>query len=143
MQLMTQSGNLGPKWFHVALRAMVILAETKFLLKSHQIADMIGADSTFIRKVLALLSKADLVSSYGGRYGGYTLEKSACEISVGDIYVALATEPPDPDCTVPSTESELYISNIISKAEQEFRTILEGYTLDDIVKQTNIHQLYE
>jgi Rrf2 family protein len=133
MQLFIQSGDLGPKWFHVAIRAMVLMAESDSLLKSNQIAERLGEDPTTIRKILAKLSKALLVTPHSGRYGGYSLAKDAAEITVKNVYNAF--EPPQvPYWAVPSTGSEFYISLIISKAEEQFQQELNQYTLKEILK---------
>lgn len=134
MQLILQSGDLGPKWFHVALRAMVLMAESELLLKSNYIAEILGEDSTYVRKILAKLARAGLVTSAAGRYGGYSLEKHPRSITVKDVYNALGTTPPTPPQSVPSTGSELFISFIISKAEEEFQSVLGKYTIEDILK---------
>lgn len=134
MQLLLQSGDLGPKWFHVALRAMVLLAESNMKLKSNYIAETIGDDPTFVRKILAKLAKADFVQTHGGRYGGYSLEKNPGSITVKNIYTALGTTPPIPYWSVQSTGSEVFISLIISKAEEEFQSVLDNYTIEDILK---------
>ncbi|MDF2513978.1 MAG: Rrf2 family transcriptional regulator [Herbinix sp.] len=55
MQLFIQSGDLGPKWFHVAIRAMVLMADSEVLLKSNHIAELLGEDPTTIRKILSML----------------------------------------------------------------------------------------
>ncbi|WP_167577978.1 Rrf2 family transcriptional regulator [Ammoniphilus sp. YIM 78166] len=139
MQLILQSGDLGPKWFHVALRAMVLMARSNDLVKSHHIAEIIGADPTYLRKILIQLSKTDLVVSQGGRYGGYALKKESCQITVGAVYRALSATPPTPHWTVPATTgSELFISLIISKAEEEFQSILDSYTIKDLVEQSHV-----
>lgn len=136
MQLLTQSGDLGPKWFHVALRALVLMAASNAILKSNQIAEAIGEDPTFIRKILAELANAGLVETYGGRYGGYSLAKEAETITVKDVYKAFETAPPTPHWSVKSTGSELYISLIVSKAEENFQAVLGKFTLADILKET-------
>ena len=133
MQLMLQSGDLGPKWFHVALRAMVMMAESKAVLKSNYMAEVIGEDPTFLRKILAGLAKANLIQTHGGRYGGYCLAKEPHEITVKNVYKALGLYPPTPVSSVPATGAELFISLIISKAEDEFQCVLDSYTIEDIL----------
>ncbi len=132
MQIIVQSGDLGPKWLHVALRAMVLMAESKNLLKSNYVAEILGEDPTALRKILAKLAKANLVKAQGGRYGGYCLARKSSEITVKDVYKAFET-PPIPYWSVPSTGSELYISLIVSKAEEQFQSSLQGYTIEDIL----------
>lgn len=132
MQVLIQSGDLGPKWFHVALRAMVLMAESDTILKSNYIAELLGEEPTVLRKILGKLTKAELVKVQGGRYGGYCLEKEASEITVKNVYKAFETDP-TPYWSVPSTGSELFISLIISKAEEQFQSSLQNYTIKDIL----------
>ncbi|MBD5800209.1 hypothetical protein BHU24_18460 [Bacillus pseudomycoides] len=69
MQLIIQAGDLGPKWFHVALRTLVLLTSSESMLKSHYIAERLGEDPTFVRKILSKLAYADYVKSHGGDIG--------------------------------------------------------------------------
>jgi Rrf2 family protein len=134
MQLLIQSGELGPTWFHVALRALVLLSKTDTLLKSQHIANELGAEPSYVRKILATLSKVEIVSAYGGREGGYTLAKAPREITVGEVYRALGTSPSTPYWSVPSTGTEKFISLLISKAELQFQSTLDAYTIEEIIK---------
>ncbi|KGR84837.1 Rrf2 family transcriptional regulator [Lysinibacillus odysseyi] len=133
MQLLIQSGDLGPKWFHVALRTLTMLAVSEELVKSHHIAENLGEDPTYIRKIVARLVKNGMVSAIGGRYGGYRLQKNANAISVKDVYIALSDYSVTPFYVVPSTGVEYSISQIISKAEQVFQSSLDQYSIQDIL----------
>jgi Rrf2 family protein len=133
MQLIIQAGDLGPKWFHVALRTLVLLASSESLLKSHNIAERLGEDPTFVRKMLSKLAKADYVKSHGGRYGGYSLTISPKEITVKDVYQALGDTTATPFYTVPSTGVELFISQIIEKAENCFQEELNKCSIQDLL----------
>jgi len=133
MQLVALAGDLGPKWFHVALRALVLIAQSKDMLTSAQIAERLGTESTFLRKILVRLAKSNLVISYPGRYGGYSLGKPASEIKVLDVYQALLTTAPTPYYSVPSTGSEYYISLIITKGEKAFQSVLEDFTIEELL----------
>lgn len=132
MQILIQSGDLGPKWFHVALRAMVLMGESETLLKSNYIAELLGEDPTALRKILGKLAKAKLIKTQGGRYGGYSLEKDPSEMTVKDVYKAFETAS-TPYWSVPSTGSELFISLVISKAEEQFQSSLQNVTIKDIL----------
>lgn len=136
MQIITQSGDLGPKWFHIALRAMVLMAKSDTILKSKQIAEILGEEATSVRKILAKLAKAQIVAVYEGRYGGYCLKAEAENITVLDVYKAFET-PVTPIWTVPSTGSEKFISLIVSRAEERFQSELKSYTIKDILNYIN------
>lgn len=140
MQLIAQAGDLGPKWFHVALRAMVLLAQSDSMLSSNQIGEKLGAESTFLRKILGSLAKKHLVITYAGKYGGYTLGRPADKISVGDVYRALVTSGENPYTSVPFTGSEQVISLIVSKADEQFQKVLDKYTIEDLIKYSKLMQ---
>lgn len=135
LQFLIHSGDLGPSWFHVSLRALVLLSKSDSLLKSHVIAEALGTDTTYIRKILASLSKAQLVTTVSGRYGGYALSKKASDITVGDVYRAPGTGQITPYWSVPKTGTEKMISMILSKAEEQFQSVLNSFTIEDIVRQ--------
>ena len=135
MQLVTLVGDLGPKWFHVALRALVLIARSRDILTSTQIAESLGSENTFLRKILARLAKNNLVVSYPGRYGGYSLGNPASDIKVLDVYAALVNTTPTPYYSVPSTGSEYYISLIITKAEKAFQSVLSDFTIEELISK--------
>lgn len=135
MQLLIQSGDLGPSWFHVSLRTLVLLSKSDTRLKSHVISQELGVEPTYIRKILASLSKAELVAAYGGRYGGYVLSKKASEITVGDVYRAPGKGQITPYWSVSNTGIEKMLSLILSKAEEQFQSVLNDYSIQDIVRQ--------
>ncbi len=134
MQLFTQIGDLGPSWFHIALRTLVLLSHSEILLKSHMIANTLGTDPTFVRKILKRFVKEDIVIAQGGRYGGYSLNKKPEDITVGDVYRLLTKGSPTNIFSVKQTGTEAFISLIISKAENKFKSILDEYTVSDIEK---------
>lgn len=133
MQLVALAGDLGPKWFHVAIRALVLMAKNPDIMTSNRIAEKLGSESTYMRKIMMRLSKSDLVVSYPGRYGGYALKRPAGEISVLDIYQALVDTTPTPYYSVNATGSEYYISLIISKAEKAFQSVLMDFTVEELL----------
>jgi Rrf2 family protein len=132
VQLLSQIGDLGPNWFHVSLRALVLLAGSDQLMKSHVIADILGADPTFVRKILKRLAKSGIVSAHGGRSGGYSLAKNSDSITVGDVYNALGVSPVTSLSSVKPTGTESFIAMIVSKAEKQFNVQLRSYTIRDI-----------
>jgi Rrf2 family protein len=132
MQLFTQISDLGPNWFHVALRTLVLLAGSHDLMKSHVIAQVLGADPTFVRKILKRLARAGIVLAQGGRSGGYSLAKDSGSITVGDIYMSLSSSNFTDPLSVKPTGTENFIAMIVSKAEKEFKSQLETYTIRDI-----------
>ncbi|MDR1603920.1 MAG: Rrf2 family transcriptional regulator [Gracilibacteraceae bacterium] len=137
MQLVSLVGDLGPKWFHVALRALTLLAQSETMLSSSHISDKLNTECTYLRKILVRLAKNGILTTHAGRYGGYELRKSAAEIFVGDVYRSLADSVTTPYYSVAATGAEQFISLIVSKAEKEFQATLDQFTIADLV--TNLH----
>src|ERR1700744_1041376 len=93
--------------FQIAMHILTLLDHSEEeLLSSDYIAGSINANPALIRKELAILNKAGLVSSKGGKTGGYAIAKTAKSIKLSDIYKAVnqqsvlgvAKNIPCPDC---------------------------------------------
>lgn len=64
--------------FSVALHILTMISESKEVLSSQALAESVGTDASYIRKVIALLKNAGLITSQQGR-SGYQLRKSTSE----------------------------------------------------------------
>ena len=138
MQLVLIAGDLGPKWFHIALRSLVLMARSPKHISSNAIASALDTDSTYIRKIMARLAKGNLVSTVPGRNGGYYLMHEPEEITVLDVYhILVQTEPVQYD-SVSQTGSEHMISMIITSAEKRFQEVLSKFTIADLVNSIEL-----
>lgn len=61
--------------FSVALHILAMISESDKELSSQELALSVGTNASYIRKVISLLKKADLISSHQGR-SGYQLNKT-------------------------------------------------------------------
>ena len=73
--------------FSVALHILTMISESKETLSSQALATSVGTNASYIRKVIALLKNAGLISSQQGKTG-YQLNKTAKEITLLEIYYA-------------------------------------------------------
>ncbi len=65
--------------FSVALHILTMISEeSKEVLSSQALAESVGTNASYIRKVIALLKNAGLITSQQGR-SGYQLSKSKSE----------------------------------------------------------------
>ncbi len=67
--------------FSVALHILTMISESKEILSSQALAESVGTNASYIRKVIALLKNAGLITSHQGR-SGYQLSKSPKDISL-------------------------------------------------------------
>lgn len=73
--------------FSVALHILTMISETTETLSSNALANSVGTNASYIRKVIALLKNAGLISSQQGK-SGYKLTKSPAKMSLLEIYYA-------------------------------------------------------
>lgn len=131
--------------FSVALHVLTMIAESEEPLSSQALANSVGTNPSYIRKVISLLKNAGLISSSQGK-AGYEMTKDATEISLLDIY--FATQEIDAvslfqihqhsnlECPV-GKHIEKAISPVFGQAEEALAHQLKAHTLADI-----IHNLY-
>ena len=64
--------------FSVALHILTIISESKEVLSSQALTESVGTNASYLRKVIALLKYAGLITSQQGR-SGFQLSKSTSE----------------------------------------------------------------
>ncbi|TCD53913.1 Rrf2 family transcriptional regulator [Alloscardovia theropitheci] len=73
--------------FSVALHVLAMVSESSESLSSQKIAESVGTNASYIRKIIVLLNKANILESRQGKRG-YSLSKSARDISLLEVYYA-------------------------------------------------------
>ena len=99
------------------LRAMVDLAvnsETE-PVSIHSIGERQDISDGYLEQLIAKLKRAGLVESIRGAAGGYRLARSAEEISVGDILLALEGNLTPIECPALEAESECVKESCVTK----------------------------
>ncbi|MCH3955727.1 MAG: Rrf2 family transcriptional regulator [Eubacterium sp.] len=74
--------------FSSAVHALILISEAETPMNSEQIANSVGTNASYIRKLTTRLRKAGIIESHRG-VSGFTLNKEADEISMLDIYKAV------------------------------------------------------
>jgi DNA-binding IscR family transcriptional regulator len=110
-------------------------------LTSEDIAGSVGTNASFVRRLLSMLARAELVESSPG-IAGARLTRPAGKITLLDIYRAVDMKEehrlaihgdPNPRCTV-GRYIEGALDAVIAPAEQAFETQLERRTLADVTR---------
>jgi Rrf2 family nitric oxide-sensitive transcriptional repressor len=121
----------------------LIAARDNEMLNVKSIAQEIGASENHLSKVLQRLVKTGLLHSVRGPSGGFTLSKSAEEITLLGIYRLMEGYEPDNGC--PSQRlacpfTRCIFGGILEKLNKEFEDYLAAHTLKDFadaLKQNN------
>jgi Rrf2 family protein len=96
------------KWFGYALQSLAILAVHDGVCPSCEIAVKMESQATLLRRIMAQLSKYNLVVAKEGRDGGYLLAKPASQITFADVYRALQLSEPLSQALLDSTSDGLF-----------------------------------
>lgn len=79
--------------FSTGIHVLIMISETNHELSSIDLANSVGTNPSYIRKICSLLKNAKLITRKDNKYG-YVLNKSKSEISLYDIYLAVNKSSP-------------------------------------------------
>jgi Rrf2 family protein len=127
--------------FSVAVHALALIEyfDGDQKLTSDAIAGSVGTNASFVRRVLAMLSHAGLVSSSAG-VAGATLARPARKITLLDVYRAVdmedehrlaVHEEPNQRCII-GRHIQGALDAVIGPAEEAFEAKLARRTLADV-----------
>ena len=127
--------------FSVALHILTMISESKDTLSSQALAESVGTNASYIRKVIALLKNAGLIQSHQGKTG-YQLSKSPKEVTLLEIYFSTQEvnhislfpvhQNSNPDCPV-GKHIQTAISPLFASAEAQLDKELAQQTLEDVI----------
>ncbi len=125
--------------FSVAVHALVMLSETKDKLTSEAIAASAGTNASYIRKIISLLKKADLLDRVPGSFD-YQLKKPKSEMTLLDIYRAVNPkfyidihQNANPACPV-GGHIKAVLDPIAARAEEAMTQQLAKTTLETVIE---------
>ncbi|RKP44787.1 Rrf2 family transcriptional regulator [Cohnella endophytica] len=88
-------GSHHPKWFGLALQALVILSKDRVqTCPSAELATYMQSEATLLRRILAILAKGGILETREGRDGGYRLRKDPYSITLAEVFTVLQVGDP-------------------------------------------------
>lgn len=127
--------------FSVSLHILTMISESKDTLSSQALAESVGTNASYIRKVIVLLKNAGLIQSQQGKTG-YQLSKSPKDITLLNIYFATQEvshislfpvhQNSNPDCPV-GKHIQAAVSPLFASAEAQLEKELAQQTLEDVI----------
>ncbi|WP_128893952.1 RrF2 family transcriptional regulator [Longirhabdus pacifica] len=135
------------KWFAYAIEALLVLANKNEICPSAHVAVKIESQSTYVRKILSYLVKAQLVGAKEGRDGGYYLKKPAHEITLADVYTAMQFPDPLPKVIFGvndqtgciSSETKSVMTEISNEMEEWLMVKLQHKTIADLLPVNKVN----
>ncbi|MCC3381245.1 RrF2 family transcriptional regulator [Paenibacillus farraposensis] len=133
-----------PKWFGLAVQALVILSQedVSTACPSIELARDLQSEPSLLRRVLSVLAKEGFIGTREGRDGGYRLRKPAESIRLVDVYDVFRADSrlsfgitgtvgthPLGKCMKSALE------DITQEMDDSMRGVLSKYTIADLAKQ--------
>ena len=130
--------------FMTGIHALVLLAiEPDRLATSDTIAEELNTNPVVVRRLFSHLRQAGLVTSQKGPNGGTRLAKPAKQITLADIYQALAQGPAlRLDVPLGSRGSKLTqtLEDVFRRSQRALEKELDTTTLNDLAKRAQKKQ---
>ena len=127
--------------FSVAVHVLILISESPTPITSDQMAGSVGTNASYIRKILALLKKAEIVDGHRG-ISGYRLTAAPEKLTLLQIYQAVMEEPrihlldihqnPSDQCIV-GRHIRPVLTGMFADMEEAFARTLADKTLADCI----------
>lgn len=127
--------------FSVAVHILILISESPKLMNSDQMAKSVGTNSSYIRKILALLKKSEIIYSHRGR-SCYKITSSPDKITLLRIYQSVTEQQnvhlfdvhqnPSDLCVV-GRHIKPVLCDIFGNLEDTFAQLLSRTTLEDCI----------
>ncbi|OUM94081.1 MAG: Rrf2 family transcriptional regulator [Thermobacillus sp. ZCTH02-B1] len=128
--------------FTIAVHSLVLLAYLPGRMASSEtIAENVQTNPARIRKVMGVLRRSGFVETREGMRGGYRLAVEPGEVTLGDIYRAMAagslmptwcSGDPEMDCVVGSNMRKV-MDGIFCEAEKRLESYLDSVTIQHVL----------
>lgn len=127
--------------FSVAVHVLILISESPVPINSDQMAESVGTNASYIRKILALLKKSEIVNGHRG-ISGYSLTADPKNLNLLQVYQAVTEESkihlldihqnPNDRCIV-GHHIKPVLSDMFADIEEGFARLLAGKTLADCI----------
>jgi Rrf2 family nitric oxide-sensitive transcriptional repressor len=111
----------------------------------HTISQSFDISEHHVAKVASRLAKGGFIVAGRGRSGGLTLAKDPSEITIGAVVRYLTGDVPAAECFNKGKNSgncrafaQCGLRGPLIEAQQAFFTVLDNYTLDNVVARKNL-----
>ncbi|WP_323702847.1 Rrf2 family transcriptional regulator [Mammaliicoccus sp. Dog046] len=128
--------------FSVAIHTLVMVSKYSPNINSEDIANSVKTNSSYIRKIVSLLKKADIIKTYQGK-SGIILNVPKEELNLLDIYLAVNNKnkklldvhtEANQNCPVGKHIENVLIPTF-DNIEDQFYIYLKNKTLADIINE--------
>ncbi|WP_239615770.1 RrF2 family transcriptional regulator [Cohnella mopanensis] len=130
--------------FVIAVHSLVLLAHRPDgMASSEEIASNVCTNPVRVRKVMSCLRKNGFVDTREGSGGGYRLSQEPSEVTLADVYRAMASGSlapswcsgdPESDCLVGSNMADV-MNAVFCGADQQLESYFESITIGSMLSR--------
>lgn len=127
--------------FSSAIHTLILIAKSDKPLTSGDIAQSVGTNASYIRKIIGLLKKEDIIESHRG-VSGFALKPKSEDLTLLQIYQAVSEterpclfdlhQNPNDKCVV-GRHIKPVLTGMFAEMEDAFAGALANKTLDDCI----------
>ena len=127
--------------FSSAIHTLILISESDKPLTSEDIARSVGTNASYIRKIIVLLKKKDIIESHRG-VSGFALKPKSEDLTLLQIYQAVNEterpclfdlhQNPNDECIV-GRHIKPVLTDMFAEMEDAFSCMLAGKTLADCI----------
>lgn len=131
--------------FSMAIHILIMLSESSTTLSSQAIANSVGTNSSFVRRLIAQMKESNLVKRDENKYG-YKLAKQANLITLLEVFKALNNDNPHTfeihqnanDKCIVGKYIKPTLNNLFINIDKQLSEILEKQTLESCIEQMKL-----
>lgn len=126
--------------FSVAVHLLILISESAVPMNSDRMAESVGTNASYVRKILSLLKKSDIITRVDS---GYSLTYPPENLTLLEIYQSVMENPeihlldihrnPNDKCIV-GRHIKPVLTDMFTDIEKKFADSLESKTLADCIK---------
>lgn len=126
--------------FSVAVHLLILISESTVPINSDRMAESVGTNASYVRKILSLLKKTNIIARVGS---SYSLTYPPENLTLLEIYQAVMENSeihlldihrnPNDNCIV-GRHIKPVLTDMFTDIEKEFANSLENKTLADCIK---------
>lgn len=128
--------------FSIAVHLLAGIASRDGFVTSEALASSVNTNPTFVKRIIAKISKASLIHTSAGKSGGCELARRADQITLLDVYLAVEAPkafavhdyPVNRSCEISSNIKHV-MGGVSDNAQKAFEKELKTTTISDIVKK--------
>lgn len=122
---------------YYTLDAVMYIAKSETLLKIRDISIATDISESLLRRIIADLERANVLTTVRWRNGWVKLAKTPSEITLYAILSGVWEELAIRDCTkgiICKNKDDCHITDVFSNLQKWFNSLLKMYTLDKIIQ---------